>query len=109
MNATKEITIKHLVKYMRSKLKKGWHGTIMIKVEDGKIKLVTGQDTFNTSAFIDHCEQLPNRYVVRSCSVPKENSVPEKGHNVTKKGKNGTIRDQELPLEKDSLSEGDVT
>ena len=75
MSVIPEIKIEHVVKYLRSKLKKGWHGTIQIKVEDGKMKLVTGQDTFNSGAFIDHCEQLPNRYVVRSCKDSNNQTV----------------------------------
>jgi hypothetical protein len=65
------------MKYLRSRLKKGVFGSIQLRIEDGNVIHVSEQNNHNPASFVDHCEQLPNRLVVRTYKSEDKKAVPE--------------------------------
>ena len=63
------VKAEHLIKFLKSKMKKSVYGSALIHIRDGEVSGVTWKDDYNSDAFVHHVEQLEkkvNRYVVKN-------------------------------------------
>lgn len=80
--------LKDLMKFLKSKMKKGNYGSVQITIQDGKVIQVTEHKTFNTSAFSSFCDSLPNpvtRLTVKNNNDSVVEGVEEKTTDEDKK------------------------
>lgn len=60
------VTIDHLTKHLKKRLRKGDYGSVLITIQDGMVTGVNDLDSFNAAAFVDHVEKPATRYIIRN-------------------------------------------
>jgi len=80
------ITIDHLTKHIKKRLKKGDYGSVLITIQDGIVTGVNDQESFNPTAFCTYVDKPVIRLAVRNKPVNEKADSTDVCINSTKDG-----------------------
>lgn len=101
------VTIEHLEKFLKAKMKKGVYGSVQIHLVDGEVETVNDQTHFNKAAFIEHVEHPGKRFVVKNKGKKEEGPVIKLSENsdIVKKAVENPSENSVKPVETEAAND----
>lgn len=89
------VTLDHLTKYLKTRMRKGDYGSVLINIKNGEVTQVTEKKDFNGVNFVEHAEKPVTRYILTSKKKEEEPGIDNLSTDCQKVSETATIEGKE--------------